>query len=128
MSSPQAKAKARGTLFERQVAEYFDQAGVFPHPVNRAPRWGSKDKGDLVGTGEITFELKNTKAINLAAFIAEAEEESNNAGTRWPVVLVKRRQKGVKDSYVVLTAETFLSIISELPEDVLAGKEALNGR
>jgi hypothetical protein len=123
MPSPQRAAKARGTRFEREVAEFFDQSGVFPHPVNRAPRWGSKDKGDLVGTGQITFELKATKQINLAGFLTEAEDEAENAGTRFPVVVIKRRQKPVTQSYVVMSAEAFIELLSELPEHVLAGKE-----
>ena len=125
MSSPQSRAKARGTLFERQVADYFDQSGVFPHPVNRAPRWGSVDKGDLIGTGEVTFELKATKQMDLAGFLTEAEVESANAGTRWPVVVMKRRQKAVDQAYVLMSAETFLSILSELPPAVLAGEESV---
>lgn len=120
--TPQSQAKRRGTAFERAVADYFDQSGVFPHPVIRAPRWGSKDKGDLVGTGVVTCELKATKTIDLAGFLAEAEVESANAGTRWPVVIIKRRMKSVDEAYVVMSAETFLSILSEVPDHVMAGE------
>ena len=94
--------KAKGTLFERGVADFLRDCGVFPS-CERAPRWGSVDKGDLVNTGPFCFELKATKSIDLAGFITEAEVECQNAGKDYPIVVVKRRQKPISASYVVMT-------------------------
>lgn len=104
--------KARGTTFERAVADYLRESGVFPY-AERAPRWGSVDKGDLVNTGDFCFELKACKQIDLAGFIKEAEAEAINANKEYPVVIIKRRQKPIANAYVVLVLEDFVDLLKE---------------
>lgn len=111
MPSPRA-SKAKGSLFERQVADYLRDSGVFPS-CERAPRWGSVDKGDLVGTGDFCLELKATKAIDLAGFLAEAEVEAQNADKEFPVVIIKRRMKSVEQAYVVMALEDWKDLVME---------------
>lgn len=103
-------AKAKGTSFERHLADALRESGVFPE-AERAPRWGSKDKGDLVNVLPFCIEAKATKHIDLAGFLAEAEVEAGHAGADFPVVVIKRRMKPVLDSYVVMTLEDWLELV-----------------
>ena len=94
-----AYAKQKGSTWERECAEYLRP--VFPQ-VERAPRWGANDKGDLVGTGVFTVEAKNTKTLALSTFLDEAIVEAANVGPgQIPVVFIKRRGKGVAEGYAV---------------------------
>jgi hypothetical protein len=108
-----AANKAKGTLFERQVAEYLRVHAPFPS-VERAPRWGSVDKGDLVNTDPFCFELKATKGIDLAGFMNEAVVEAQNAGREFPVVVIKRRQKPIAESYVVMRLEDWCDLVFDV--------------
>lgn len=112
--SQQQNNKRIGSLYERQVADYLTSEGAFGGHVERAPRWGRIDKGDLTGTGRFTAEVKNCKAIDLAGFMDEAEVENVNSGRDWPVVFIKRRRRPVSDSYVVLPAWAFVEIVREM--------------
>lgn len=108
--------KRKGTTWERAVAEYLRERVGYFASAERAPRWGSVDKGDLVGTGPFTIECKATKTLALAQFVDEAEVESQNAGTEYGVAVVKRRQKGVDQGYVVMTLETFATLAHDYCE------------
>lgn len=112
MSNP---SKRKGSLWESTVRDYLNDSGVFANTVQRAPLWGSSDKGDLLNTGSITWELKATKTIDLARFVTEAEAEARNAGTRWGVACIKRRNHTTGKAYVVLTLDTFLDLLKEIP-------------
>lgn len=104
-----AYAKQKGATWERECAEYLRP--VFPQ-VERAPRWGANDKGDLVGTGVFTVEAKNTKALTLSTFMDEAKVEAANVGPgQIPVVFIKRRGKGVAEGYAVTTIEHFRTLM-----------------
>lgn len=112
MSNP---SRRRGTSFESAVRDYLNATGTFPGTVQRAPLWGAADAGDLLNTGQVTFECKAVKTITLADFVDQAESESKNAGTRWGAAVIKRRQKSTKDAYVVMTLESFIDLLGELP-------------
>lgn len=105
-----AYAKQKGSTWERECAEYLRP--VFPQ-VERAPRWGANDKGDLTGTGTFTVECKNTKAITLSTFMDEAKVEATNAGLgQIPIVFIKRKGKGVAEGYAVTTI-AFMSMLMD---------------
>jgi len=96
-------AKAKGSKWERDVTEFLKPYFVY---AEKAPRWGSKDKGDLVGTGIFTVECKAEKTITLASYMNEAVVEAANVGPdQIPVCFVKRRGKGVADGYAVFRIE-----------------------
>jgi len=112
--SQQKYNKVKGTQFERALADYLNSEGAFGGHVERAPRWGSADKGDLVGTGRFCVEAKNCKTIDLSGFMNEAEVETKNAGKDWPLVIVKRRRRPVSDAYCVLPLWALAEIVREL--------------
>ena len=129
-----AANKAKGTLFESQVADYLQSQNV---RAKRLPRTGVKDIGDvafpvylpgraLVQPAQpimatIVVEAKNRKALDLPTFIAESEQEAQNyadkypaEGTAIPVVVHKRRGKGVHQSYVSMSLDTFIELLREV--------------
>lgn len=106
-------AKAKGRTHENDVAEALNNSGLF-HNVERRRLQGVLDKGDLTNTGPFTVECKNTKTIDLASAVDEAEREAVNAGTPYGIAVVKRRMKAVNKSYVVLSLDCFLRLLRDL--------------
>ena len=94
------KNKQRGTAFETAVARFLQEKTKYW--VERRALAGSLDKGDLIVIPDWCLELKDHKSINLAGFMDEAAKESENAGTKWHAAIVKRRNRNVKDAYVVM--------------------------
>jgi hypothetical protein len=111
-------SRRKGTTFESAVRDYLNSLGVFSNVVQRAPLWGASDAGDLLNTGEWTFEVKNCKTITLADFVDQAEKEAKNAGTRWGAAVIKRRNKSTRDAYVVMSMAAFTDMIGELPVEL----------
>ena len=110
------KAKQKGTAFETAVVRFLaDETGAW---VERRALSGTNDKGDLLGDGVLAdwcLEAKNHKAIDLAGFVDQAETEARNAGSRWFAAIVKRRNKSVKDSYVVMPLWLWTELICDEP-------------
>tara|TARA_R110000782_G_scaffold178974_1_gene269809 strand:- start:56 stop:406 length:351 start_codon:yes stop_codon:yes gene_type:complete len=108
------RAKQKGTAFETAVVRYLSaETGAW---VERRALAGAEDKGDLIGDGclsEWCLELKDHKQINLAGFVDEAEVEGRNAGSKWFAAIVKRRNKGVKDAYVVMPLWLWTELIDQ---------------
>lgn len=117
MTTQQARNRRRGASFELDVLKWVREvAGL---PAERLRLAGVNDEGDLavqdVGLTYV-FEAKAEKQINLAGYITEAEREAANyAKARgldpanvFPVVVVKRRNRPIGDSYVVTTLSSFL--------------------
>lgn len=118
--SQQKYNKTKGSLWERTVADYLNSEGAFGGHVERAPRWGALDKGDLLNTGRFTVECKAVKEITLSTFVDEAEIENVNTGRDWPLVIIKRRMRPPSDAYCVLPAWALVEIVRELEGHVNA--------
>ena len=116
-----AAGKAKGTLFESQVADYLQSQGI---DARRLPRTGVKDIGDAsfpVKGCTIVVEAKNRKAMDLPTWIAESEQEAQHyqdkypaSGTAVPVVVHKRRGKGTHLSYVTMSLDTFVDLLRQV--------------
>lgn len=120
-----AANKAKGTLFESQLADYLQRQGV---DAKRLPRTGVKDIGDIAfplypegGRRTMVVEAKNRKTMDLPTYLREAGEEAENyeakytaAGATYPMVVVKRRGKGVQNSYVVFDLDEWIVMMREL--------------
>lgn len=104
-------SKAKGSRFEREVVDYLKS--WYPHAERRA-LCGTKDKGDIVGVWGWVLELKNTRTIDLAAAVDEAEIECEHAGEPWFAAVVKRRRRGVSESYVVMPLSQFARVAAAL--------------
>jgi hypothetical protein len=85
-------ARSKGSQAEREVASACERAGLVY--AERAPRWGAKDKGDIVGIPGIVVEVKNRKEMALAQWVDEAQVECSNADADLGIVVHKRRGVG----------------------------------
>ena len=115
MTSPQQAARRRGSAFEVAVMKWFRSKGVSAERLRLA---GKADEGDIcifVSGKPYTFELKATAKLDLPRFWREAcDEVVNYAKARdiTPVppayIIVKRRNAGIEDSWVITNLETWL--------------------
>ena len=120
-----AANKAKGTRFESEIVDYLRGAGL---DARRLPRAGAKDIGDvelplnlhnLNPTSQLVMaiiEAKNVKAMSLPEWISQSEVEADNHNEKFghptvPVVVHKRRGKGVGQSYLTMSLETFVDLI-----------------
>ena len=107
MSSPKYN-KAKGAAFEIDVMKWFRGLGVLAERLRLA---GKDDEGDLVvvvAGKTYILELKNTKALSLPEFWAEAEVEALNYAKARGIgevplhyVVVKRRNAGIEKAWVI---------------------------
>jgi len=106
MTTPQ---KAKGSQWERDVAKYFNERGYL-EVERRYGAGNTLDKGDINGVKDTVVEAKNWSKISLATIMDETLVEQKNAKKRFGIAVIKRRNKNVKDAYVVMTLEQFVDI------------------
>ncbi len=122
-----AQNKQKGTRFESELADYLQGQAI---DARRLPRAGARDVGDLAFplTGVVTHlrptvlvEAKNRQGMDLPTWIAESEVEAQNyqekypaSGEVIPVVVHKRRGKGVHQSYVTMPLDTFVDLLRQV--------------
>jgi Holliday junction resolvase len=104
-----SRSKQIGTRFEREVCQFLVASG-FPN-ADRGVLRGNKDRGDVIGLPNWTLELKATKEISLSSAVDEARVEAINAKTLWYAAVIKRRRRGIGESYVVLPLALFTKLI-----------------
>jgi Holliday junction resolvase len=109
-----AASKRKGSQFERDIAAYLREHG-FPDAERAYGAGRPEDIGDVVGIPGITVECKACRTIDLAGFVDEAERERLNARQPYAVAIVKRRNKGVDRSYVVMDLEAFSRLMAVTP-------------
>lgn len=105
--------KAKGSQFELDVARYFNSKGALWNAVEVERRYGAGatlDKGDISGLRDTVAECKNLAKITLASIVDEALKEQANAKKRFGISIIKRRNRNVKDSYVVMTLEQYVDL------------------
>lgn len=122
-----AANKAKGTRFESEVADYLQGQGI---KAKRLPRSGVKDIGDVAfpigssGLPEVTtvvVEAKNRQGMDLPTWIAESEVEAQHyqekypaEGPTVPIVVHKRRGKGVHQAYVTMSLDTLVDLLRQV--------------
>ncbi|MHB8188951.1 MAG: putative PDDEXK endonuclease [Ferrimicrobium sp.] len=112
MSNP---SKAKGSLFERHVAQFLGL--MLGTPVHRIASAGSNDRGDLAIEGiEMVVECKAANAIKLGEWMKELSAECANARTRRGVLVVKRRMAGVQDAYAVMSLAAWAQLVKAAKE------------
>lgn len=107
MTRSRSSAKAAGSRFERQVADYLrDKVSEF---IDRRVKTGAEDKGDIANVrtrsgARVVVECKDVVKTDLGGWIHEAEVERENDGALIGVVVHKRRGHGDPgESYVTMT-------------------------
>lgn len=102
------RPKDRGTRYETAVVRYLQALGI--DCERRAPS-GTLDKGDIANIDGWVLELKDHQAITLAGFMNELAVEQKNAKADFGAVIVKRRGKGVDQSYVCMSLDQFAHLL-----------------
>ena len=112
-----AAGKARGSRFENDLETWMIDAG---YDAQRLPRSGSKDIGDLhVRLKDETYlviEAKNRKSLALSEWVQEAAVEAAHHEARYGrestgIVVHKKRQASIGDSYVTVPLADFMEIL-----------------
>ena len=109
-----SKSKRTGTAWETLCVLFFRAAGF--KDASRNPLVGVNDIGDIRGIPGWALECKAERAIDLAGYMKEAEREAANGKTRFFAAIVKRRNKGVDEGYVVMPMKVFVQVLKELNE------------
>jgi hypothetical protein len=104
-------SKRKGTAWESQVVAYFRAHGQ--HFAERRALTGSADKGDVSGIPGVMIEAKAERQITLAAYADEVKVQTANAGASIGVAVVKRRNRGPGDAYVVMSLDTFAQLLAD---------------
>jgi Holliday junction resolvase len=105
-----AAMKAKGSAFEREVVRALKRLG-FPYAERAYGAGRPHDVGDIGGVPGLVFECKARRAIELAAWVDEAQREAANAGAVG-VVVAKRRGRPAEDAYVVLSLSDFAALMA----------------
>ena len=122
MGRNRASAKAAGSRFERDIADYLN--AKVDDRIDRRVKTGAKDKGDIAGVryqpthfgGRIVVECKDEAgkyAGRLGSWLAEAEVERDNDGAIAGLVIAKR--KGTADpreQYVLTTVGDLVALLT----------------
>lgn len=101
--------KQKGSQFERDVVSYLQSQGF-----NAERRYGAgirEDRGDIVGVPDFAIECKNQRNIDLAQFVDEAIIEAKHARQPFGAAVIKRRNRNVRESYVVMSLEQFVALL-----------------
>jgi predicted lipoprotein len=104
-------SKRKGTTWESAVVGYLREHGQ-PYAERRA-LCGTSDKGDVAGVPGVMLECKAEKTVTLGAYADEVKVQTANAHASIGVAVVKRRNRGPADAYVVMTLEQFAAMIAD---------------
>lgn len=107
-------SRRKGTAFETAVVRYLNERG---HRTERRALAGALDRGDIAGLDGWTLECKATREIDLAGAVDEAAREAMNAGTALFAAVVKRRNRGVAEAYVVIPLRIWADIVGSASGD-----------
>ncbi len=94
-----SKQRQQGTAYENLVRKYLQEQGF---PADREDF--SSPLGDIRGI-EATIECKDRKSLTLGAFMIQVKKADEKTKWGMPIVVVKKRQANVKDSYFVTDLE-----------------------
>lgn len=116
--SSQAAARRAGAMWEATLTKFFRH--VLGLTTEHVRNTGRHDEGDHAVEDDETdriflVEAKNAKSWDISGWVAQAEVEARNyARSRGvdparlvPVVVIKRRNHGVREAYVVTTVRHF---------------------
>ena len=114
MARNRASAKAAGSAFERQVADYLNTH--VDDRIDRRVKTGAKDKGDIAGLRHmgqrIVIECKNTARANLGVWAGEAEIARGNDDAGVAMIAHKRHGKGQPaDQWVTMTLGDLVALL-----------------
>lgn len=93
MTRTRASAKAAGSRFERQVADYLAEV-LDDDRIDRRVTTGARDKGDIAGIRiaghRAVIECKNHTRLDLAGWHTEATNQAANDDAALGIIVHKR--------------------------------------
>lgn len=102
--------RRKGYLAENDVVKHL-RANGFPYAERRSPGTSGPD---ITGTPGIAWEIKNCKAINLAGWVDQAEDQRASTGNTYSPVVYKRQGTTNPDNwYTILPLWQFLELLEE---------------
>lgn len=116
MTRSRQTAKTAGARFERQIADHLNAR--LPGRIDRQPRTGAKDKGDIAGVTTpdgrpIAIECKNVTRTQLAGWMHEAHTEADNLGAAAGIIIHKRHGRSAPDAqWVTMTVADLAAILA----------------
>ena len=121
MARTRASAKAAGSRFEREVADYL-AAELDDDRIDRAVKRGAADRGDISGVRvhgqRLAIECKNTAKMALPEWTREAEIEAGNLDALAGVVVSKRHGCGdMAQQWVHCTLADLVALISGVRQE-----------
>ena len=100
-----ASSRRKGVTFEQEVARYLGTV------TTRSTRPGiHDDAGDVVVTGWF-LECKNHGRLELGPWLDKAERLAGEFDAELTALVVKRRNRFIGHSFVVMTLDTFKELL-----------------
>ncbi|AER26114.1 hypothetical protein BONGO_71 [Mycobacterium phage Bongo] len=119
MGRSRKSAKAAGASFERLIADGLRDA-LGDKNIQRAPRWGSVDKGDIINVRidgqDLVIQTKDVTRLDLPKGVGDAKLQAVNAGALAGLFIHKR--KGTTDpmkQWVSCTVAELVALITKVP-------------
>lgn len=108
-------AKQKGSMYERELAAYFNGCLLLDPPVKRALLSGggvATGGADLVNTPFIHVEAKRTERFQPYKAMEQAEEaiKKSNEDDIMPVVINRKNGVKIQDSLVVMRLEDWINL------------------
>lgn len=116
MVRSRASARAAGTRFERQIADYL--AGALDDDrIDRRVKTGAKDRGDISGLRihgqRLVIECKDSTRLCLPEWTDQAHTEAGNDDALAGIVIHKRRGVGEPGrQWIAMTVDDLLALMS----------------
>ena len=107
-------SKAKGTRWENSVAKYLRDQG-FTEVFRLAPG-GPQDPGDIGGLPDWALECRDRQEQDLSKNVRDANSRAVAKGCRWGAAVMKKREHGVEDGYVVMDLRTFALVLNEIAD------------
>ena len=105
-------SKAKGTRWENLVCGFLREHG-FTEAFRLAPA-GDADAGDIGGVPGWAFECRDRAKVDLSKNVRDANSRAVNKGARFGCAVMKKREHGVGDGYVVMDLSTFVEVLKAL--------------
>ena len=124
MARSRATARHAGSSFERLIADTL--ATHIDDRIDRRPKMGSKDRGDIGGVrlspalrgGRVVIECKSMCTLHLGEWAGEAETERGNDDAIAGLIAHKRHGKAAGlDQWVTMQVRDLVALLTgERPE------------
>lgn len=119
MARNRQSAKKAGTAFESLIAAGLREA-LQDERIQRAPRWGAKDQGDIVNVYldgyKIVIQTKDVARTSLPAWARDAKVQAENANALAGIVIHKRYgSRDPMEQWVTMTLRELVALITKRP-------------